>query len=316
MELLNEILRAETRIRASIKHTPLERSLPLSVSTGADVYLKMENLQHTGSFKARGAMNKVLSLTAGEREKGVVAASTGNHGAAVAFAAGKLGIRSTVFVPTGASRTKVEAMERLGAQVQFHGEDSLESEIRARAQARRTGQAYISPYNDIDVIAGQGTIGVEIARDLGEVDRIFVSLGGGGMIAGIASYLKAVNPALRVVACSPENSCVMVESLKAGRILELESKPTLSDGTAGGVEAGAITFELCRDLIDECVLVSEEEIARALKSFMESHHLLIEGSSAVAVAALSKATQGAEFRNNVVVLCGGNVSLATLKSIL
>ena len=314
MELLKEILRAESRIRPFIKHTPLERSLPLSRAAGAEVYLKMENLQHTGSFKARGAMNKMLTLQPPEREKGVVAASTGNHGAAVAFAAGKLGIRSTVFVPTGASRTKVEAMQRLGAEVCFHGEDSLESEIHARSFAEGNGQTYISPYNDIDVVAGQGTIGVEIAQDLAQVDRVFVSLGGGGMIAGIACYLKVINPGVRMVACSPENSCVMIESLKAGRILEMESKPTLSDGTAGGVEAGAITFELCRDLIDECVLVSEEEIAAAMRSFIESHHLLIEGSAAVAVAALTKS--GAGFRNNVVVLCGGNVSLATLKCIL
>ena len=314
MELLRQIVRAESRIRPLIKHTPLERSLPLSRAAGADVYVKMENLQHTGSFKARGAMNKMLTLQPPEREKGVIAASTGNHGAAVAFAAGKLGIRSTVFVPTGASKTKVEAMQRLGAEVFFHGEDSLESEIHARSFAERNGQTYISPYNDIDVVAGQGTIGVEIAQDLAQVDRLFVSLGGGGMIAGIACYLKAMNPDVRMVACSPENSCVMIESLKAGRILELESKPTLSDGTAGGVEAGAITFELCRDLIDECVLVSEEEIAGAMRSFIETHHLLIEGSAAVAVAALTKA--GAAFQNNVVVLCGGNVSLSTLKSIL
>lgn len=315
MDLLKDILRAESRIRPFIKHTPLERSLPLSRAAGSDVYLKMENLQHTGSFKARGAMNKMLTLRPAERDKGVVAASTGNHGAAVAFAAGKLGMRSTVFVPAGASRTKVEAMQRLGAEVCFHGEDSLESEIHARDFADRNRQTYISPYNDIDVIAGQGTIGVEIAQDLGQVERVFVSLGGGGMIAGIACYLKALNPDVRVVACSPENSCVMVESLKAGRILELESKPTLSDGTAGGVEAGAITFELCRDLVDECVLLTEEEIARAMKSFIESHHLLIEGAAAVAVAALAKADQRG-FRNNVVVLCGANVSLTTLKTIL
>jgi threonine dehydratase len=315
MDLLKEIVRAESRIRPIIKHTPLERSLPLSRTAGNDVYLKMENLQHTGSFKARGAMSKMLALRPEEREKGVIAASTGNHGAAVAYAAAKLGIDSTVFVPVGASKTKVEAMQRLGAEVCFHGEDSLESEIHARDRASRNGQAYVSPYNDVEVVAGQGTIGMEIAEDLGPVDRIFVSLGGGGMIAGIACYLKAINPDTRVVACSPENSCVMVESLKAGRILALESKPTLSDGTAGGVEAGAITFELCRDLIDECVLVSEEEIAQAMKSFIESHHLLIEGSAAVAVAALAKADQGG-FKNNVVVLCGGNVSLTTLKGIL
>ena len=316
MDLLKEILRAESRIRASIKHTPLEYSLPLSGKTGSGVYLKMENLQHTGSFKARGALSKILALPESERRKGVVAASTGNHGAAVAFAAGKVGTRSTVFVPEGASPAKVEAMKRQGAEVCFHGTDSLESEVHARAFARQNGKTYVSPYNDIEVVGGQGTIGIEIARDAPEVDRVFVALGGGGLIAGIACYLKAVNPEVRVVACSPENSCVMIQSLKAGRILELESKPTLSDGTAGGVEAGAITFDLCRDLVDECVLVSEDEIAQAMRTFIESYHMLIEGSAAVAVAAMEKSEQTPRFRSNVVVLCGGNVSLATLRKVV
>jgi threonine dehydratase len=315
MDLLKHILQAEHRIRASIKHTPLERSLPLSRKTGSEVYIKMENLQYTGSFKVRGAMNKMLALPEQDRQGGVVAASTGNHGAAVAFAADKLNIRSTVFVPKAASPAKVAAMERLGAEVCFHGEDSLEAEVHAREYARRNGKTYVSPYNDIDVVAGQGTTGIEIARDMPRVDRIFISVGGGGLIAGIGCYLKAIHPEVHVVACSPGNSCVMVESLQAGRILDLESKPTLSDGTAGGVETGAITFELCKDLIDDCVLVSEEEIATTMKTFIESHHMLIEGSAAVALAAMEKSQPGAKFRNNVVVLCGGNVSFATLEKI-
>jgi threonine dehydratase len=314
MELLREIIRAETRIHSYIRETPLDYSLPLSRSMGIDIFLKMENLQFTGSFKARGAMNKVLVLGDKERQGGVVAASTGNHGAAVAFAAGKVGAKSIVFVPENASSTKVEAMQRLGAEVRFRGEDSLVAEMQAREYASQNGMIYISPYNDEEVIAGQGTAGVEIARALDRVDRLFVSLGGGGLISGIACYLKAVNPRVQVVACSPQNSCVMIESLKAGAILDLESKPTLSDGTAGGVEPGAITFELCRSLVDECVTVSEDEIADSMRSFIESHHILIEGSAAVALAALKRSSNG--YRNNVVVLCGGNVSLKTLKSIL
>ncbi len=315
MELLNEILRAETRIRGLIRETPLDRSIPLSCATGTDVYLKMENLQHTGSFKIRGAMNRIFGLPETQRAKGVVAASTGNHGAAVAFAAGKFGIRSIIYLPSNADRTKVEAMEGLGAEARFHGKDSVEAEIAGREHAREAGLTYISPYNDFEVVAGQGTIGIEIARCLPVVDNVFVSLGGGGLISGTACYLKAVRPGVRVIACSPENSCVMIESLKAGHLLELESKETLSDGTAGGVEPGAITFELCRALIDECVTVSEDEIADAMKSFIESHHQLIEGAAGAALAGMMK-TGLRSGQTNVVVLCGANVSLTTLRKIL
>jgi threonine dehydratase len=315
MDLLKDILRAEARIRGFVRNTPLERSAGLSSTTGGNVYLKMENLQHTGSFKVRGAANRMLALEDGQRSAGVVAASTGNHGAAVAYAAQKLNIQSTVFVPSHASRTKVDAMKRLGSDVRFHGEDCVAAESSAREDARRNGKTYISPYNDSEVIAGQGTIGVEIADCLDRIDRIFVSLGGGGLISGISCYLKAVHPRIRVVACSPENSCVMMESIRAGRILELESKPTLSDGTAGGVEAGAITFDLCRSLVDEYVTVSEDEIAVAMRTFMESEHMLIEGAAGVALAGLFKSERN-QNGSDVVVLCGANVSPETLKSIL
>ena len=315
MDLLREIVRAEARIRRSIKTTPLELSIPLSRKLGAEVYLKMENLQHTGSFKARGAFNKILSLSESERERGVVAASTGNHGAAVAHAASRMDIRSTVFVPVNASRTKVETMKLLGAEVRFEGEDSLVAEIRARSYSEHSGKVYISPYNDLAVVAGQGTIGVEILRQVEKSDRVFVSLGGGGLVSGIAAYLKAVRPETRIIACSPANSSVMIESMKAGRILDLESKPTLSDGTAGGVEPDAVTFDFCRALIDECVVVTEEEIADAMRSFIETHHMLIEGSAGVALAALLKTAHSSQ-SSNIVVLCGANISTETLKRIL
>ncbi|MFH1572948.1 MAG: threonine/serine dehydratase [Acidobacteriota bacterium] len=315
MDWLREIVRADRRIRNFVRETPLEHSLPLSGASGSNVYLKLENLQHTGSFKARGAANKILSLGEAERAQGVVAASTGNHGAAVAFAAGALNARSVIFVPGHASRAKIEAMKRLGADVRFHGDDCVIAEAYAREYARAEGMAYVSPYNDPDVVAGQGTVGVEIARVLQRVDRVFVSLGGGGLISGIGLWLKALDPEVHVVGCSPENSCVMIESLQAGRILEMDSRPTLSDGTAGGVEPGAITFELCRDVVDELVLVSEAEIAGAMRSFIESHHLLIEGAAGVALAAQAKAGPIPAGGNDVVVLCGANVSMETLMAL-
>ncbi len=314
--LLEEILRAEKRIRGRVQDTPLVPSTFLSLRMGSDVYLKMENLQLTGSFKVRGAMNKLLAMDTAARDKGVVAASTGNHGAAVAFAAGQLGIGSTIFVPQHASASKVAAMKRLGAEVRFHGDDCVVAEDQARNYAGLHGIAYISPYNDLEVVAGQGTIGVEIGREVDDLQRIFVSVGGGGLIAGIACYLKVIFPQIRVVGCSPQASCVMFRSLEAGRLLDLPSEATLSDGTAGGVEPESITFELCRMLVDEWILVPEEEIAAAMRCFIETHHMLIEGSAAVALAALARAGCNSGNGNNLVLLCGANVSLPTLRSVL
>lgn len=316
MKLTEEIVQADARLRPQLKETPLEHSLYLSRLTGCQVFVKLENLQHTGSFKARGALNKMLTLAPKQRARGVLAASTGNHGAAVAFGANKLGINSLVFVPENASPAKAEAIRRLGGEIRMHGDDSVVTEIFAREYAEKNGMTYISPYNDEQVIAGQGTIGVELARQLDPIDAVFVALGGGGMIAGIASYLKALRKGIKIVGCSPQNSCVMIESVKAGRVLELASLPTLSDGTAGGVEADAVTLPLCRELVDDYVTVTEDEIRETLLNFIEAHHLLIEGSAAVAIAAFLKQAEKFRGKNVVIVICGGNIGLAMLKSIL
>lgn len=316
MELIREILMAERRVRPHLRETPLERSFPLSRQAGAEVYLKLENFQHTGSFKARGAMNKILALEGSCKSKGVVAASTGNHGAAVAFAAGNQGIPSLIFVPEAAAPGKIEAMRVRGAEVRTWGSDCVIAEVHAREFAAEQGMTYVSPYNDGQVVGGQGTVGVEIARQIDRVDRVFVALGGGGLIAGIAGYLKKLDPRVRVIGCSPVNSCVMAESMRAGRILELESRPTLSDGTAGGVEQGSITFELCRELVDECVLVTEEEIADALRSFIGAHHMLIEGAAAAAVAGFLKSVPALRGGRSLIVICGGNIGLDTLRSVI
>ncbi len=316
MNLEAEIVEAENRIRRYIRETPLDYSLPLSQRTGAEVYLKLENLQYTGSFKLRGALNEILSLSPEQRAKGVVAASTGNHGAAVAFALRKIELAGTIFVPVDASPNKLEAIRRYGAEVRHHGTDSVQTEIYARAYAEDRGMVYISPYNDWQVVAGQGTVAVEVARQLDHVDAMFVSLGGGGLIAGIATYQKSVQPKVKVIGCSPQNSPVMIESVKAGRIKEIESQPTLSDATAGGIEPEAITFDLCRRLVDDYVIVSEQEIKDAMLMLIEEHHLLIEGSAAVAVAAFLKKEKQFRRKNVVIVICGGNVSVATLKAIV
>lgn len=314
-EISRETGRAEHRLRPYIKETPLEYSSYLSQLTGAEVRLKLENLQHTGSFKLRGAMNKLLTL--GEEQRPVVTASTGNHGAGVAFGLKALKRPGLIFVPENASPSKIEAITRLGAEIRAHGSNCLETEIYAQEYARQNGLTYISAYNDPAVIAGQGTIGRELAQQAPRIDALFASVGGGGLISGIACYLRSqpANP-LSIIGCLPENSPEMALSIKAGKFIEFEPKPTLSDGTAGGFERGAITYELCRELVDDYVLVSEEEIAEAMRRMIEAHHLLIEGAAGVAVAGFLKAQERFRGKNVVIVICGGNISLSTLKMIL
>jgi threonine dehydratase len=316
MDIAQETIAAEKRIRPHIRETILEYSPYYSALGGAEIYFKLENLQFTGSFKVRGAMNKLLSLTAAERKRGVVTASTGNHGAATAFCLAKLAAHGIVFVPQSASAVKVKAIERLGAEVRCYGDDSAVTEAYARRYARDRGLTYVPPYNDPQVIGGQGTIAVELSRQLERVDAVFVALGGGGLISGIAGYLKSIHPDAAIIGCSPQNSQVMIQSVRAGVILDLPSLPTLSDGTAGGVEPGAITFDSCRDLVDAFEVATEDEIRQSLKQFMQIHHMLIEGSAAVAIAACLKHGDRFAGKNVVVVLCGANISLETLKTVL
>ena len=316
MDVVQEVLRAEERIRPYVRETILDHSPVLSQLGGANVHCKLENLQHTGSFKYRGAMNKLLSLSGEELARGVVTASTGNHGAAVARSVSILGATGIVFVPEDSSPAKIEAIERLGAEVRYHGQDCVDAETYARQHATENGMTYVPPYNDPQVVGGQGTIGVELARQLDRVDVVYVSLGGGGLISGIAAYLKSIRRGVRVIGCSPENSQVMIRSVQAGRILDLPSLPTLSDGTAGGIETGSITFELCRELVDEYVTVTEDEIGASLRTFMQAHHMLIEGAAAVAVASYVKTRARFVGQDVVIVICGANISLETLKAVL
>jgi threonine dehydratase len=316
LDVYGEVVLAERRIRPYIRETPLDYSLHLSDTTAAEVFLKLENLQYTGSFKLRGAMNKLLSLTPQQQARGVVTASSGNHGAGVAFGLHTLQISGLVFVPEDASTSKVAMIRRYGVEVRTYGADSVITEAYARSYAEHNDLIYISPYNDPAIIGGQGTIAAEIDRQLTSVDAVFVAVGGGGLISGIAGYLKDRHSAITVIGCSPERAPPMVESVKAGRIVELPTQPTLSDGTAGGIEPGAITFDLCRKLVDSFVLVSEDEIAAAMRLLMETQHVLVEGAAGVALAGYLKLHEHFRGRRVVIVLCGANISLATLKTIL
>ncbi|HEY5690805.1 MAG TPA: threonine/serine dehydratase [Cyclobacteriaceae bacterium] len=313
-KLKDKILNAERVIRPYILETPLEFSYPLSKLSGCNVYLKLENNQITGSFKARGSMNKMLTLKNDDR--GIVTASTGNHGLGVANALNALNKKGTIYLPSKASPAKVEAIKQRGVRIEFHGESGEVTETFARKLACETNQVYVSPYNDEDVIAGQGTIGVELFRQLPELDAIFVSIGGGGLIAGIATYLKSVNPEIKIIGCLPANAPVMYKCVKAGKVIDVPEKPTLSDGTAGGIDHDSITFEICQQLIDDYVLVAEEEILNAMRLVLKHHHQVIEGSAGVALASILKIKDQFINKKVAAIICGGNVSEAVLKKVV
>lgn len=311
----NEAIEAYNRIRSYIRNTYFEHSIAFSKLIGANVYFKCENLQYTGSFKVRGAFNKLLSLTPEERAKGIVTASSGNHGAGVAYGLHQLKCPGVIFVPENASKAKVENIQNYVSSLKYFGQDCMDTEIHARQVAEQNNMTYISPYNDEQVIAGQATIAIELMEQLPHIDAVFVPVGGGGLISGIGGYLKAVSPQTQVIGCMPENSPVMAKSLSAGQIVEMETLPTFSDATAGGIEPGSITFEICQHAVDDCLLVSEDEIKSAILDTLQKQHLLVEGAAGVALACLYKNRAKFQNKNVVVILSGSNISLDTLKKL-
>jgi threonine dehydratase len=292
------VLDAHDRIRATVRETPLEYSPALGA------WLKLEHLQATGSFKFRGASNKVALLTPEQAAAGVVTASNGNHGLGVAAAAQGRGIAAEVFVSSHVSPAKARRIEQHGARLHPAGDDPLTAELAARRAAAESGRVFISPYNDADVMAGQGTVAVEMLRQQPKLEAVYVAVGGGGLIGGIGAYLKHASPGTEVVGCWAAHSPVMYECMRAGAIVDVPEEPTLSESTAGGLEPGSVTLEVCRRVVDRGVLVTESEIAGAIRLLLETEHWLVEGAAGVALAAFLKDGR----RNAAVVLCGRNLS--------
>ena len=308
---------AYTRISEQIRKTPVEFSPGLSEELGCEVYFKCENYQLTGSFKIRGAMNKILGLNAKELGKGIVTASTGNHAAAVAEALEIVKGRGIIYMPENVTKTKIAKLEgNKLVELRFEGTDSVVAEQKAMEHAKESGSIWVSPYNDYEVIAGQGTIGVELIEQIAALDAIFVPVGGGGLISGIASYIKAVNPEIEIIGCQPKNSAVMYESIKAGGILELESLPTISDGTAGGVEQNSITFDFCKANVDRFCLVTEDEITEAVSYIIRNHNMIIEGAAGLALASLRKLKSEFKEKKVALILCGNKLAPEKLVEIL
>ncbi len=301
------IVQVSRRIAPHIDLTPCQPSPSLSEATGGPVFLKLENRQVSGSFKIRGVLNKILSLPSDDEAKALVAASTGNHGAAFVHAVERFGREGMLFMPKTATGVKVDPLRKSGIPLVMSGDDCVDAEMAAAAHARSTGAVWISPYNDPDVVAGQGTIGVELMEQMETIDAVIVPVGGGGLISGIAAYLKAVNPSITVIACQPLNSCVMCRSVEAGRVVEMTSLPTLSDATAGGIEAGSMTFDFCRDLVDDFVLLTESEILTAIFHLRDRENEIVEGGAAMPVAAVLREPERYFGQRVALVISGGRI---------
>ncbi|MFT5484788.1 MAG: threonine dehydratase [Halieaceae bacterium] len=293
---------------SGVQKTPLLHSVALSKLSGCNVYLKCENLQTTGSFKIRGATSALLNLGADDRSRGVITASSGNHGAATATAARAQGVAVSVFVPTSISSAKEVKIADGGAtliKIEGGGENA---EREASRVARDKNITYLSPYNHVDVIAGQGTIAHELLDQLPELKAVFASVGGGGLISGIGAHLQCHKPGTIIVGCWPENATSMLACIRAGKVIEVAETSTLSDGTAGGVDEGSITLPLCEAVVTDTVTVAEVEIANAMELVKRHHGFVIEGAAGVAVAGMLKESLKFQGKNVVVVLCGENIS--------
>lgn len=310
---LKDFYAARSRIGNLIRETPLEFSPFLSQACGGEVWLKLENQQLTGSFKARGALNKILQLSDDERARGIVTASSGNHAQGVGYAAQMLGIEATVVVPANTPEVKLEAIRRYGVDLIVRGEEYMEAERLARRMEREESKPFVSGYNDLDIIAGQGTIGLEIAEALPDMDAALVPVGGGGLISGIGNALKAINSDIEVIGVQSVASPVMCESIKRGRIVDMELEDSVAEGLHGGIEEGSVTFDMCREYVDGFILVQEETIVRAIGELLVRQHQVVEGAGAVGVAAIMENPDRFSGRKVCVIISGGNIDTGLLK---
>lgn len=284
--------------------------------TGREIYLKLENLQLTGSFKLRGALNKLKLLASAPAPPRLLAVSAGNHGRAIAYGAKLLGLVATVVVPRSAPPIKIEAIRQTGVECRVVGENYDEAERVARQWAADERMTFVSPYNDRDVIAGQGTVALEVVEQVPDLDAILVPVGGGGLLAGVALMAKALNPRVKVVGVQPEHTPAMYESFRLGHLLRVQERPTLADGLAGNIEEGSVTFPLVRQYVDEMMLVSEESLSQAIIQLLAREQVIVEGAGAVTVAALL--SQPLAFRATTIatILTGRNIDVSVLRSLI
>lgn len=309
------IVEAARNLKGVVKETDFCYSETLSDLTKGDVYLKLENLQQSGSFKIRGAYNKIIHLSDEEKKCGVVASSAGNHAQGVAISASKLSIKSTIVMPKSAPFAKIYATRKYGGEVVLHGEVYDEAYEKAIEIQEATGATFVHPFNDPYVIAGQGTIGLEIMQEQPDLDVVLVPIGGGGIASGIALAVKMINPNIKVIGVQTKNAPSMYESLKCGHVEATPVNKTIADGIAVG-EPGDLTFSIIKDYVDEIITVSETEISQAFLLLLENCNLVCEGAGAVSVAAIMSRKLDLKNKKVGAILSGGNIDINLIESII
>ncbi|MED4641619.1 bifunctional threonine ammonia-lyase/L-serine ammonia-lyase TdcB [Bacillus cereus] len=313
---IGNIKKAQKILDGNARKTPLVKSFYLTSKTGGEIYLKLENMQLTGSFKFRGAFNKISQLTNEEKERGVIACSAGNHAQGVALSSHLLKIQSKIVMPTSAPQAKVDATRGYGSEVILYGDTFDDAKAKCEEIIKGTGETYLHPYDDVEVMAGQGTIGLDILDDMWDVDTVIVPIGGGGIISGIAVALKSFNPSINIIGVQAENVHGMKASYDAGEIVSHYKAPTIADGCAVKIP-GNLTFEIVKNLVDEIVTVSEEELEVAMKDLLQRGKAVVEGAGALATAALlaGKVDKYVQGKKVVAVISGGNVDLKRISSV-
>jgi len=307
---------ANERCQDHLLPTPLEHSMYLSDKIEGEVWLKLDSMQRTSSFKFRGAINKILSLTEAELDRGIVSASTGNYALAVAEAMRIRNRRATIYVAKDIEPSRLELLRSHGLNLVIHGEVAWDAEKEARRVGDEEGKIYVSPYNDPIVVGGQGTCGYEISQQLPDLDAAFLACGGGGLLTGSAGWLKSHNSDVEAFGVSPANSPVMYESMRTNKMVEMDTQPTLADTCAGGIDLDSITLDLCRRYVDEIVLLTEKEIEASIRLLFEQHRLVTEGSGALSIGGLLKRKERFKGKKVVAVVCGRNVNLEVFKKII
>jgi threonine dehydratase len=310
MSTIDLVWQAKKRINTIVKKTPLIKSHTLSEQLNAEVYLKLENLHEIGAFKVRGAANKILSISHEEQRRGITTFSTGNHGLAVAYVAKQLGIQAVICISNRVPKAKIDAIKRWGAQIEIVGQSQDEAGVYCQKLHKEHGLTVIKPFDDPYVIAGQGTIGLELLEDLPELSSVIVPLSGGGLLAGIGLSLKMNNPIIDVYGVSMERSPVMYESLRVGKPIELQEQQTLADSLLGGIGVdNKYTFGLVQKYMDKALLVSEESIAKAMAFMLINHSMVIEGAAATGIAALAEKIEIKHGSTCAIIISGQNIDL-------
>lgn len=310
---IDDIYMAEQKLQSVIKKTELIESPFFSNECGNRVFIKPENLQVTGAFKIRGAFNKLSTLSEMEKSRGVISASAGNHAQGIGYASQLLGVKATLVMPSATPIIKVEATKNYGVDVVLYGDNYDDSYKKARELEAEHNYVFVHPFNDLDVIMGQGTLALEIVKELDDVDEILIPIGGGGLISGIAFAIKMLKPSIKIIGVEPEGACCIKESLAQNKVIELEKVDTMADGTAVK-KPGDLTFEFIRAFVDEVVTVSDFEILEAILLLMEKHKLIVEGAGALSLAGLKKIQS--KNKKIVCLVSGGNIDISTISAII